>query len=263
MGNNALTKSILIIIISLFFCSATVFAQGKSIEHQKELTRLRSEIAHYRSEIAQQEKEEETIINLLASLEREIDVTNNLLQSLKNDENEKKYSIRRIEDDLAETEEELNRLKKSFKDRLVNFYKYGRTKDLELLLAARSLNQAKIWLHFEKLVADNDRRNINNIINKKNHIQNQRLLLSAELASKERIVKSKTEENKNLEKRITERKQLLTNIKNDRMLLQRQLRESQEALKRIEQYIQRAEEVRHEEETSGRQKILYEFIQLK
>ncbi len=256
-------KTALLLLLFLAAGAVPVYSQGGRLEQQQELRRLRAEIARYRDEISQREAREGSLLDMLANLEKEIDVTRGLLTSLQNDEEEKKRRITRIEEDLAYTERELTRVKQSFAKRLVNFYKYGRTKDLELLLTARSLNQAKIWLHFEKVIADNDRRKIENIVKKKRHIQNQRVLLNAEVASKEKIVRDTIEETKNLESSITERKKVLEQVQGDRALLERRLRESEEALRRIENYIDRAEEERRTEAVSEAIQLEKNFPSLK
>jgi septal ring factor EnvC (AmiA/AmiB activator) len=238
------TKTVVTFFLLAPVLSGTLFSQATRSDQQKELRRLRKEIERYRNQILQQEDEEFELLDMLASLDKEIDLTRGVLYSLREDEKETRRNIRKLEGQLAETQDELSRLKSHFARRLVSFYKHGRTKDLELLLSAHSFTQAQVWLRYQKLVTDSDRRSVENILEKKRRIDKQRTLLKTELATSERIMKEKQGEESNLRNSRKERGEILEKVRQDKRSLERRLAEYQEAARRIEDFIQQAEEER-------------------
>ena len=64
---------------------------------------------------------------------------------------------------LKDTKEKLADLKKLFSERLVYMYKYGKIKNLELLLTSQSFNQAFVRYRYLKLIAEYDEKTIRDI----------------------------------------------------------------------------------------------------
>ena len=128
--------------------------------------------------------------------------------------------------------------------RLVNFYKYGRLRDIELLLSANSFNQVLVWLKYQKLLAENDKRNFENILSKKNIIEGEKDKLKTELITKRQIIREKSDEETNLLNRKQERSKLLSQIRQNKRLYYEKLKEYEISAKEIERLISNNEEKR-------------------
>ena len=253
----------LLSVVLMFLLSVTVNAQQSRHDQQAELRRLRQEIERYRTDLAEKENQETSLLEMLAGLDREIDLTRGLLLSLRKEDREKRVNITQIEKELARTEKELKYNKESFKKRLRHFYKYGRAKEIEFILTARSINQAHVLYKFMRLIAETDRRKIKTIITEKNHIEQQQTLLKTELAAQERILQETETESANLENSREERSHLLEQIRQDKNSLQRRLLEYREAARRIEDFIFQQEQNRLAEKEGTRKLVTGDFDKLR
>jgi murein DD-endopeptidase MepM/ murein hydrolase activator NlpD len=121
------------------------------------------------------------------------------------------------------------------------FYKYGRLQDVEILLTARSFNQMLLWAKYHQQLADNDRRILAGITEKRQQIGQQKSLLDAELQAHQRSLTEKQKEEEALKKRRVQRQEALKKVRKDKNFYQTQLAETQRAVDRIKQLISSAE----------------------
>jgi len=224
---------------------------GEKTENRNQLERLRHDINEYRKKVQEEKKRETHLLDSISRLDQEIDLTHKLISELKNEDGQKSKLILRIGRTLQMTEQELSRLQQIYSNRLVNFYKYGRMKDVELLLTARSFNQSLTWLKFQKLVAQNDQRNYNNILSKKQKIETEKNRLKIELIEQRKILTEKEDEEKILKRRSHERNQLLSQVQQNKQVYIKKLKEYENAAQEIQRLINRQEDKRLSLEREG------------
>ncbi len=233
-----------VIILILMFIQP-VFPQNKKInKHREDLKEIRSEIDLYKNRILNESVREKSILDMLAGLDREIDVTHALLEQLKQEERNNSSDLLKAANELNEKRAELEKLKKIYEQRMVNFYKQGRVKDLELLLAANSFNQMLVWIKYQRLLTENDRRNFQNILKKKEMVEQLKDKRKIEVLKKRQIIKEKTVEEKNLIERKKERERLLSTVRQNKQLYLQKLKEYEVSAREIEQLIFSREEKR-------------------
>ena len=243
---------------------SNTFAQDSGVEVQRrELERIRAEIEKYKRKVTEQQRKEASLLEVLSDLDREIDLTRGLLHSLKKEEQRKIREIGKIEQDIGESQSELKRLQQLFARRAGHFYKYGRMKDVEVLLSSGSLNRALIWWRYQKLLMDNDRRNFQNILEKKSKIENRGALLQLELAEKQKILKEKQREEANLKSSREDRNRILKEIRQSKQTYQRRLQEYESAAKEIQRLIAAEEKRRLASVKEGVQQVETNFPALK
>lgn len=219
-------------------------AQNISDDQQRELRRVRAEIERYRGQLAQKEKREAVLLDMLASIDREIALTRNLLQSLERQEEGNRAAVRRLQVEARQMGEEAALLKDRMRTRIVHFYKYGRSKDLELLLRARSLTQARAWVRLQKRVAEADRVRLRSLALKQEELATQQALLRKKLEEQARILAQKRQEEAHLRASRSTRAKLLSEVRRDKTQLRRRLQEYEQAAARIERLISSAEQQR-------------------
>ncbi|RMG81017.1 MAG: hypothetical protein D6707_05480, partial [Bacteroidetes bacterium] len=191
----------MILCIALFsFAMAMAQAPDSSTTSatRSKLESLRREIQKYRSRVSSETRKEEEILKNLEQFDREIDLLHEFIAELKKEEREKLKIVNRINDEIENKQDELNRLREIYKRRIVSFYKYGRMRDLELLLSSRSLNQTLVLTRYLKLIAETDRRIFNKLKAKKRDIEDKKEKLKRELISHRKIINEKTAESKEL-----------------------------------------------------------------
>jgi septal ring factor EnvC (AmiA/AmiB activator) len=146
------SKNIIILILVSFLIKGTVQPQqkdlDKKIEYQSEqLEKIRREIRDYKSNLKQAESKEKSILTRLDETERSISLTEKLITQLNREQSQKERDISQTERSIKRLESNLTTLKEDFAKRLVYLYKNGQYSDLELILTAKSINQAFIVIN--------------------------------------------------------------------------------------------------------------------
>ncbi|MDZ7331419.1 MAG: peptidoglycan DD-metalloendopeptidase family protein [candidate division KSB1 bacterium] len=228
----------------MFFFSALGAPQSGRNQAKGQLEQIRKEIESYRRKLQQEQRKEKQLLDSISQLEREIDLTHQLVMELEREEQRRARMISKISQALDTTQTELDRLQQIYARRVVSFYKYGRVRDLELLLSSRSFTQALAWLKFQRLIAKNDQRNYNNILKKKNKIEVQRSQLKQEAVAHRQILNEKRQEEARLRETSKKRGQLLAQVQNNKQALLQRLKEYELSMKEIQRLIQIEEDKR-------------------
>lgn len=221
-----------------FIICALVISQSHK---QQRLDRIKQEIAQHKEKVIDLERQEASELDILENVERQVDLTKELIAELKNEEKINQQKTLNTQKALDTTTEELNRLKKLYAKRLVYFYKYGYSKDLEIILTAKSINQAYLWLKYQKILIENDLRNLKNIEKKRHTIATQKKKLDKLLTDHQKILIEKQQENDELTRGRKKRKEILEQIQRDKRLLLQKLRESEMSEREIRRLIREEE----------------------
>ena len=247
-----------IIFAGIFLSSVLIFNingqdvdYGKATAHRNKLNRLRREIDDYRRKVQNEEKKEEQLLDHLARLDREVDLNYELMAELKKEEKQKLRVVDRIGEELRTKLGELERLQQIFKKRMIAFYKFGRIKDIELLLSAKSFNQTLAWFKYIKLITQNDRRNYRNLLKKKEKIEAKKSSLKRELIAKRRIIDEKETESEKLKVSSEQRNALLMTVQQNKKIYLDKLRQYQSSEKEIQRLIIEQERKRISLENRG------------
>lgn len=205
-----------------------------------QLEQMRQRIARLQQQVAAYEKSESSALEFLRTLDEQIDLTSRLVGQVKREEQKKRERVTALEKSLQQTEDELKRLRELSARRMVYFYKFGRMREIELLLSSRSVGQFLQWAEFQKRLTDNDRRIFAGTRRKKESIAQQRGLISVELAEQQRILAEKQRQENTLKQRRRQRQEVLRKVRKDKAYYQMQLAESQRAAERIKELISKA-----------------------
>jgi len=227
-----------IFVIYQFVLCAVAISQR--IEQQR-LERIKQEIAQYKNKIVNLERQEESELDVLENVERQIDLTKKLVSGLKKEEEINRKNAMAAQESLNTSAEEVNRLKQLYARRLVYFYKYGHRKNLEILLSARSINQAYLWLKYQKILIENDIHNLRNIEKKRQVIIDQKDKLDKLYVDQIRILNEKQKESDELINARKKRKKFLEQIQRDKRLLLQQLKDYEMSVREIQRLISEEE----------------------
>jgi septal ring factor EnvC (AmiA/AmiB activator) len=130
------------------------------------------------------------------------------------------------------------------KKRMVQFYKYRRVQDIDLLLNVNSLQQFRAWLRYQKLIADNDRRNLQALVVRQRELEKQQSYLRLERAEKAKKLTERQLEELQLRTSRDKRSGVLTDLRKDKKVLEQRLRDSRDSEKQILSLIAKAEQAR-------------------
>ncbi len=209
-------------------------------DQQVQLEQLRQRISRLQEQVAAQEKSESSALEFLRTMDEQIDLTSRLVGQMKREEQKKRQNITALEKSLQKNEGELKRLRDLSAKRMVYFYKYGRMREIELLLSARTVSQIVHWAEFQQRLNDNERRIIAGISEKKTITSKQRGQIAAELAEQERLLSEKQRDEEALKKQRGQRQDVLKKVRKDKAYYKMQLAESEKAAERIKELIAKA-----------------------
>ncbi len=239
---------ILSLLIGWIVLSAVLFAQDTLDERDSELQTLQAEISKYEQQLSQQKAKEQNTANLIASLDRQIDVTNNVLYDLKQEIVASEQQIQTSAQQIEQLEKQISQLKNIIKKRLVSFYKYGRRQDYTLLMTGDSWRRINVWLRYQKLVAQNDRRNYEALVLKKEQLEQERQTIEQERLQKERALEERERRSETLKASRQKRSSYLQLLQEDTEYIQQHLQELKNAQEEIKKFITKSEKKRVEKE---------------
>ncbi|MDZ7723203.1 MAG: peptidoglycan DD-metalloendopeptidase family protein [candidate division KSB1 bacterium] len=228
-------------------------AGSNTARQRRELQELRSEIENYEEKLAESKSKTKAAGDLIANMDREIDVAIRYVDNLKQVVQSKEQEIREQKQQIDELSEQIDELKALVKRRIVSYYKYGQRHDYELLFTSNTWRQVQVWLKYQKLIAGNDRRNYQALIEKRNELQQRREQLKQDIREREYALNQHTRETRQLKLSREKRRKYLKSLARDTTYLARHLEELQQAQTQIRQAIERNERKRrlHQKSTAG------------
>lgn len=215
---------------------------------QQELQSLQSEINHYEVQLSKRRKDEQGTANLIANLDRKIDLTSSVLYELQGQVTKNDRDIKRLEQDIQQLQTQIEALRTIIKKRLVSFYKYGQRHDFQLLFTSGSLQTMDVWLRYERLIAQNDNRNIKSLISKRQKLQQDKQQLQVVLAQREKALAEQKHQSGQLQQTRAKRRSYLKGVRRDRLYLEKHLDELDAAQAEIRGLISKSERSRVEKQ---------------
>lgn len=218
-------------LLLLLMVPALLFSQG-SLDRQIKNNRahlqdLRQQIERIKNQLSQSRSREKDILKQVALIDEEVA----LLARAKGVLNRQSRLLQRKIDHttarLQATTERYNKLRSLYARRVVYAYKYGKVRNLELLLSSTSFNQALIRYRYLKIIAEHDARTIKSILKKKMEIQHIKADLADQLAGKKETLRQKEIEEKQYLSRKNEKKRLIAELHRRQQSYAQQLAQKQ------------------------------------
>ena len=231
--------------ICYVFCLWGLFSRSYS-QDRKDLERIKNEIQELERELKTKEQKEITLLEQVEDIDRQIGLQKKLLSGLEDEKRKKLSGIRETETHLKKASEGYLKMKDMVRRRIVTMYKRGRIADLEIFLSMNSLNQALVWLKYQKKIIDNDRRNLRVLQDKKAEFEKQNRRLQNELQDKERLLSEERRGKVTLEEKKTSREKLIVQIREDKESIREGLEEKRKTYDHILGWIRREEAKRRE-----------------
>lgn len=216
----------------------------EAARRKSELQNIRDEIKRQESALKQRKRDEKAATDYLARLDREIDVSHAYLSELNQDVDRLAQQVelrgQRVRSMAAQKDTLASRVRK----RLVSFYIHGRAQEIDLLLSIRSLQQAQVWLRYQKMIAEADRRNLQSLALRQQQLEKEESYLRQERLDKARALTERTAEEQALRSSREKRSAYLLSVRKDKKVLEQRLRDSRASEKQILALITRAEQAR-------------------
>ncbi|HLF19962.1 MAG TPA: peptidoglycan DD-metalloendopeptidase family protein [Bacteroidota bacterium] len=203
----------------------------------QELDRLRSEIQAFEKKLRESEKREKSTLDRLDNLERQSNLIRQLIRRLREEERNVTAEISQAKSSINSLENQLLFLKSHYAGYVRSVYKNGRVYDLELLFSSKSINQVFIRIEYLKRFSEQRAKDLNKIIDNKSDLERENEELQMKLAAERKVLTEKTYEEGTLQKKFSERQQVLVRIRKDKKTYQRGLTRKTGAVREIERLI--------------------------
>ncbi|MBN2415693.1 peptidoglycan DD-metalloendopeptidase family protein [bacterium] len=232
-------KSLTVTILLLIIAAAPLVAQESG-----NLEKIRKEIRDLETQLRESENREQSIQERLENLNRQIGLRRTLIEQLEAEKRSSRRTIAAIESSLQQNIAEFERRKDLVARRFVVLYKRGRQSEWEALLSLKTVNQLLVWMKYQSMVIDNDKRNMRILLDQKEEILAQREARQRELTRSEALIAEAAKEERSLRQNRSRESDLLTAVRADQQSLQEKIREKQAALNRIKKWMASSEKTR-------------------
>ncbi|NQT24926.1 peptidoglycan DD-metalloendopeptidase family protein [candidate division KSB1 bacterium] len=203
-----------------------------STSESQNLTEIRQDILRLERELQSKQSEEQDLLRLVEDLDHEIGLRKKLLTSLEAEVQTKAREITRAERDLIEAAKRYDKRKDLIAQRITTLYKKGRVGDVEMLLSVRNLNQMLIWMQYQKRIIEQDQRNLEAILKKKQEIETLQCKLDREIIAKRDLLDETQRETVKIELKKVAQRGPLARVKQEESTISRRL-EDQKRIKAV------------------------------
>jgi len=242
------------------FCTPALSQKTREITKQeRELEKLRNDIASFERRLRDSEKKERSTLEHLDDLEQQSALIRQLVRKLREEEKKITRDIETARESIDALEQQLQSLKSHYAGYVRSVYKNGRVYDLELLFSSNSINQLSIRIEYLRRFSAQRATDLKRIVGKKTELEAQNENLQQTLKDERALLTEKTKEERSLKSKVNQRQRVLSNIRKDKKTFRQELARKTAAVKRIEQLIadliekerKRREELRRKREEAA------------
>jgi septal ring factor EnvC (AmiA/AmiB activator) len=185
-------------------------------EKQKELDRIKREIQQHREKSKQLASREKQTAKQLQSLDKELDLGKQYVRKLSDQENSIDQRIGELMIEISGRERTLSAQEKSLGKRLREMYKQDPHYSWDLLLGAKSMDDAVRRYQFMHLIAQSDAQMIGTYRESKKQLETESSRLGESMQQIAEVRADKEAENKNLEANKKKRQSMLVAIRSEK-----------------------------------------------
>ena len=224
----------LVIGLLIVVLSSSALPQDEIRKRQNELEAIRDQIRDLEGKIGAQQKTERATLDLLDSYEKKATLLRRLITRLKSDEGTLTRRIENTRSGMEKLEAQLSFLKNHYASYIVSIYKRGRTRDIELLISAHSINQVYIRNQYLRRFTNQRRRDAQGIAAKRKQVEDTQAQLHIQLSEEQRLLAEKGAEDERLASLAADRRDALLTIRKDKKFAQREIERQMRAAKELE-----------------------------
>ena len=249
-------------IILLFFIPGLIFAEGnddKISRNRSSLDRLKSEIDAIQKQIDQSKKKETDTNEQIALIDKKVAYISRARGLLERERRLINAKIDESNQQLDETQARIKKLKELYAERAVYAYKYGRVRNLALILTSSSFNEAFIRYKYLRLIAEHDQRMIESIQEKESEIIQIKSSLEKDLNLKSQNLREKKKEESSYLTNRSKKSDLLNEIHKTQTAFLSQLKRKEQEREQLNKLIAELERTRRQQKTSTKPNDYIQF----
>lgn len=242
-------------VLALVAGAGSVLAQSGDVDEdqqRRQLEDVRRQAAEKRKQAAALKAREGKVLNELRKTERQLKSTQTNIKHLNAREVDLSRQLEVTRSDLERSRARLGEQRGLLAERLRNLYKFGRARELEFFLSAKSFAQLLARWDFLTRVARQDRRILLGIGEEKERIEWNEAHLDETHTEVDRNLDKKTAEQKHLDRLAAQKKSSVSRIQSERQEYEAAAADLEKTARRIQTLLADLERRRREEEERRR-----------
>jgi murein hydrolase activator len=225
-----------------------VSAQGtlndELLQNRQALQQVKNEIESLRRELTKTEIKSSSVLDQIRIIDREVDLLNRSRRLLQKETVLMQKKIDGTRTLLAERKSTLRQIRDRYARQVIYNYKYGKLKDLEIVLTANSFNQLLTRYKYMQIIATQERIQVQTILKQITRIYQLEDSLTLDLNHLNLVLKEKEEQYSNYLVKKEEKRNLISSLKWTSTNLQQRLQEAQREYEKLQQIISSMEKQR-------------------
>jgi len=211
--------------------------QATREETEQRLQELRDLIAKDEDRLERASREEEASLKTLRNLDRQIVMREELMRNYRTRLDQLQRQQDTLRTSLDSLEQDLDRLRTEYRGRALHAYKYGRTHDVALVLAAESINQMLIRVQYLRRFSNQRRKRLDAIRDASTVINRQRDELAASYDRNEQLLQAAEAEQDRLTKLKLDRSRVVSRLRQERQSIEKDLESRKSTARQLESRI--------------------------
>lgn len=204
---------------------------------EERLEILKTKLSAQKEKIAKLKGEESSILKNIQELDKEIYLNRELIEELKRKKAITVEEIRNLELLIEELDHRLEEKRVVLRNRMKEIYIHGSLHPLAVVLLSYSFSDALKRIKYLTLIADHDRRVLNEVMSLENRLKSKKTLIENKLALLEKIYGEVDNQEKELNKDKNKKNEYLAKIETEREKAIVMSREMKKAMDDLEQLI--------------------------
>jgi len=208
-------------------------------DSQSRIRKLEEELRRDMEKINELLGKEKRLSSNIYRLEMEIDVLERHLRKVRTESERLSDLIKATSDSLRRLQEDLSLRQEVFSKRLRAMYKYGKVREVEVMLSSNSFPEFWRRYKFFTSLARYDRTELERIMREKREIDLKKAQLEAQREAKLKLERREAEQRDRLNAKRRQRQRALAAVRKSRKLRERMLAEKEKEIKKLELAIER------------------------
>jgi murein hydrolase activator len=223
-------------IFTINVCLIVLFISVIQAQEQEQISRTRNELNRIKTEIQQLESElksasskEKESFQAVNNFNKQSFLLSKLINEIKKEEGAREREIQSLKGKIEKLEKDAGELKRNYAQYVISIYKHGKVDELSAVLNAKSIVQAVHRYKYFQKFSEKRERDLVKLKQTMESLADARVKIELERREKLALANEKEREERELSRKIDEKKRLLAQVRSDKSGLQKEIQLKRDA----------------------------------